>query len=114
MTRLAICPKSEFTKFQETNAVRDTNMNPDQLTEKAVACLTSMLAEQGPSILSTLRDSQGGKHSFRASFKLTTTKEKVYLKAALTHSTKSDAEADGSFEIDDPTAPKLPGIGGGK
>lgn len=87
-------------------------MSTEQFELEAGRCLLSMLREQAAAILSTLADSPTGKHSFRVSFKLTASKEKIYLSAKLVHSTKSDAEAESVIDVDDPKSPKLPGIGG--
>ena len=82
----------------------------EQLTENCVALLTQALAEKATAIVSVLQDSPEGKHSFSVSFKLTFVGSRIYVAETLSHSTKDKVDLENSFEINDPSAPKLPGL----
>jgi hypothetical protein len=85
-------------------------VNPDTITPQIIAhaceCLRSSLLEMGPEIAKALLEDPEQTHSFRAGFKLTIVKERLYMQGKTGHTTKGETEFESSFDL----APDLPGI----
>lgn len=85
-------------------------MNPEQITpqiiDHACECLRSSLVEMAPEIVKALLDDPEQTHSFRAGFKLTIVKERLYIQGKTGHTTKGETEFESSFDFQ----PELPGV----